>query len=60
MENKKFELNDEALDAVSGGYWGDEYAPNCPNCNIKMRTIYINAFPVYNCGSCGHIIEIQP
>ena len=60
MENKKFELNDEALDVVSGGYWGDEYAPNCPNCNLKMRVVYINTFPVYNCGSCGHVIEIEP
>ena len=57
---KDIEIKDEELEQVSGGYWGDEYAPNCPNCNLKMRVVYINTFPVYNCGSCGHVIEIEP
>lgn len=57
---KGIEFNEEELEQVSGGYWGDEYAPNCPKCNIKMSVIYIKTFPTYNCSSCGHIIEIEP
>ena len=57
---KDLEIKEEELEQVSGGYWGEEYAPNCPNCNIKMVTLYENTFPFYSCTSCGHRIEIEP
>lgn len=57
---KDIEIKEEELEQVSGGYWGDEYAPNCPNCNVKMVTLYDGILPFYSCASCGHKIEIAP
>ena len=42
---KDMKIKEEELEQVSGGYWGEEYAPNCPNCNTKIRSHFIRVLP---------------
>ena len=66
MENKGMknlnptELEDSQLDQVSGGYYGDEYAPDCSNCGTKMTFLVCQTKYYYYCGNCGHRIEVEP
>ncbi len=64
MENKEMkkpmELNDEQLEQASGGYYGDEYAPDCPNCGTKMTFFICQAKYYYYCDNCSHRIEVEP
>ena len=54
------ELEDSQLDQASGGYYGDEYAPDCSNCGTKMTFLVCQAKYYYYCSSCGHRIEVEP
>jgi len=52
-DNKKFELSDDALDDVAGGYAGDPAAPPPSNCPFQ-RGDMVRAY----CPTCGKVSDL--
>ena len=57
-EIKKAEISQEELKSVSGGYYGEEYAPNCEKCGTRTHFIVKGIGYYYDCPSCGHSVPV--
>ena len=57
-EIRKNEIAEEEMEQVSGGYYGDEYAPNCEKCGTKMYFIVEGIYYYYKCPDCNHKIPV--
>ena len=55
---RKNEIGEEQLENASGGYYGEEYAPNCEKCGTKMYYIVKGAYYYYDCPNCGHSVPV--
>ena len=53
-EIKKAEISEAEMKSVSGGYYGDEHAPNCEKCGTKMYFNIEGAYYYYRCPNCSH------
>lgn len=58
-EIEKNEICDSELKNVSGGYYGEEHAPNCEKCGAKMYFIPEGVYYYYKCPNCGHKIPVS-
>jgi len=57
-EIRKNEIPEKELENVSGGYYGEEYAPKCEKCGTRMSFLIRNAEYCYNCPNCGHFVPV--
>ena len=57
-ESRKNEIREEELEKVSGGYYGEEHAPDCEKCGTGMCFINKGIYYYYDCPNCGHSVHV--
>ena len=52
------EIKEESLENVTGGYFGEEYAPDCEKCGTRTHFIIKGVYYYYDCPNCGHSVPV--
>ena len=57
-EIRNNEIREKDLENVSGGYYGEEHAPDCEKCGTRMHFIIKGVYYYYDCPNCGHSVPV--
>lgn len=58
-EIRNAEISEEELESVSGGYSGEEYAPNCEKSGTAMCFLTRETQYYYACPNCNHLVRVS-